>query len=56
MVFIRSSKNQAWILPPDIRDLIPSRTDTYQLKPQIELVEENCGLLKEGTKICADSG
>jgi len=31
-------------------------TDTYQLKPQIELVEENCGLLKEGTKICADSG
>ena len=28
----------------------------YQLKPQIELVEENCGLLKEGTKICADSG
>jgi transposase len=26
------------------------------LKPQIELVEENCGLLKEGTKICADNG
>ena len=28
----------------------------YQLEPQIELVEDNCGLLKEGTKICADSG
>ena len=32
------------------------RTDMYQLEPQIELVEDNCGLLKEGTKICADSG
>ena len=32
------------------------RSDMYQLKPQIELVEDNCGLLKEGTKICADSG
>jgi transposase len=32
------------------------RTDMYQLEPQIELVEENCGLLKEGSKICADSG
>ena len=37
-------------------DVCQDRTDTYQLKPQIELVEENCGLLKEGTKICADSG
>jgi transposase len=26
------------------------------MKLQIELVEENCDLLKEGTKICADSG
>lgn len=32
------------------------RTDTYQLKPQIELVEDNCGFLKEGTKVCADNG
>ena len=32
------------------------RTDMYQLEPQIKLVEENCGFLKEGTKICADSG
>ena len=24
MVFIKSSKNQVWTLPPDIRDLIPS--------------------------------
>jgi transposase len=37
-------------------DICQDRTDTYQLKPQIELVEENCGLLKEGTKVCADSG
>ena len=37
-------------------DICQDRTDIYQLKPQIELVEENCGLLKEGTKICADSG
>ena len=37
-------------------DVCQDRTDIYQLKPQIELVEENCGLLKEGTKICADSG
>jgi transposase len=37
-------------------DVCQDRTDMYQLKPQIELVEENCGLLKEGTKICADSG
>jgi len=24
MAFIKSSKNQVWTLPPDIRDLIPS--------------------------------
>jgi transposase len=37
-------------------DVSQDRIDNYQLKPQIELVEENCGLLKEGTKICADNG
>ena len=37
-------------------DVCQDRSDMYQLKPQIELVEENCGLLKEGTKICADTG
>ena len=37
-------------------DVCQDRSDMYQLKPQIELVEENCGLLKECTKICADSG
>jgi len=37
-------------------DVCQDRSDMYQLKPQIELVEENCGQLKEGTKICADSG
>jgi len=37
-------------------DVCQDRSDMYQLKPQIELVEENCGSLKKGTKICADSG
>jgi transposase len=37
-------------------DVSQDRIDTFQLKPQIKLVEENCGLLKEGTKICADNG
>ena len=37
-------------------DVSQDRIDTYQLKPQIELVEDNCGLLKEGAKICADNG
>jgi transposase len=37
-------------------EVCQDRSDMYQLKPQIELVEENCGLLKEGTKICADTG
>ncbi len=37
-------------------DVCQDRNDTYQLKPQIELVEENCGALKEGTMICADTG
>ncbi|MBM4240688.1 MAG: IS1182 family transposase [Euryarchaeota archaeon] len=31
-------------------------TDHYQLKPQIELVEENLGKLPKGTKISADNG
>ncbi|RPJ73940.1 MAG: IS1182 family transposase [Alphaproteobacteria bacterium] len=37
-------------------DVCQDRNDTYQLKPQIEMVEENCGLLKVGTKLCADTG
>jgi transposase len=37
-------------------DVCQDRSDTYQLKPQIEMVEENCGLLIVGTKICADTG
>ena len=37
-------------------DVCQDRNDMHQLKSQIELVEENCGMLKEGTKICADSG
>lgn len=37
-------------------DVCQDRNDMHQLKAQIELVEKNCGSLKEGTKICADSG
>src|SRR5664279_3807292 len=37
-------------------DVCQDRADMYQLKPQIELVEENCGSLKEGTKISANNG
>jgi transposase len=37
-------------------DVCQDRNDMHQLKPQIELVEKNCGVLKAGTKICADSG
>jgi len=37
-------------------DVCQDRNDMYQLKPQIEMVEENCGLLKVGTKLCADTG
>lgn len=32
------------------------RNDVHQLKPQLELVEQYYGQLKESTKICADSG
>jgi transposase len=37
-------------------DVCQERNDVHQLKPQIKLVEDNCSLLNEGTKICADSG
>ncbi|KKH98035.1 transposase [Methanosarcina sp. 1.H.T.1A.1] len=37
-------------------DVCQDRSDMHQLKSQIELVEENCCLLKKGTKVCADSG
>jgi len=37
-------------------DVCQDRNDMYQLKPQIEMVEENCGLLKVGTKLCANTG
>jgi transposase len=37
-------------------DVCQDRNDTHQLKPQLELVEQYCGQLKESTKICADSG
>lgn len=37
-------------------DICQSSNDVNQLKPQIKLVEENCGRLKEGTKISIDNG
>lgn len=37
-------------------DVCKETTDHHQLEPQIELVEENCGKLKEGTKVTADNG
>jgi transposase len=37
-------------------DVCQDGVDFNQLKPQIELVEENCGKLKEGTKISLDNG
>ncbi len=37
-------------------DVCKDTTDHNQLKPQIELVEENCGKLKEKTKVSADNG
>lgn len=37
-------------------DVCQDRNDVHQLKPQLEIVEQYCGKLKESTKICADSG
>lgn len=37
-------------------DICQDAVDFNQLKRQIELVEENCGKLKEGTKISLDNG
>lgn len=37
-------------------DVCQDVCDINQLKPQVELVEENCGELKERTKISADTG
>lgn len=37
-------------------DVCNDCTDHNQLKPQIEQTEENCGELKEGTKITIDNG
>ena len=37
-------------------DICQDAVDFNQLKPQIELVEENCGRLKKGTKISLDNG
>jgi transposase len=36
MAFIKSSKNQIWILPPDIRDLIPSDHICYLVESFVD--------------------
>jgi transposase len=36
MAFIKSSKNQAWTLPPDIRDLIPSDHICYLVESFVD--------------------
>ena len=36
MVFIKSSKNQVWTLPPDIRDLIPSDHICYLVESFVD--------------------
>ena len=37
-------------------DVCKESTDNTQLKPQIELTEENCGKLEDGTKVTVDNG
>ena len=37
-------------------DICKEATDHHQLKPQIELAEENCGELTDGTKVTVDNG
>ena len=37
-------------------DVCKEATDHHQLEPQIELVEENCGKLKEKTRVTIDNG
>jgi transposase len=37
-------------------DVCKDAVDYNQLKPQIEFVEENCGKLKDGTKVTIDNG
>ena len=37
-------------------DVCKDATDHHQLEPQIELTEENCGRLKEKTKVTVDNG
>ena len=39
MVFIESSKNEVWTLPPDIRDLIPSDHICYLVEAFVDLMD-----------------
>jgi len=39
MVFIKSSKNQVWNLPPDIRDLIPSDHICYLIESFVDMTD-----------------
>lgn len=50
---ITADNKQGFIVANDV---CQDAVDYNQLKPQIEQVEENCGKLKEGTKISLDNG
>ncbi len=39
MVFIKSSKNQVWTLPPDIRDLIPPDHICYLVESFVDEID-----------------
>ena len=39
MVFIESSKNEVWTLPPDIRDLIPSDHICYLVEAFVDMMD-----------------
>jgi transposase len=41
MAFIKSSKNQVWTLPPDIRDLIPSDHICYLVESFVDEMDFN---------------
>ena len=39
MVFIKSSKNEVWTLPPDIRDLFPSDHICYLVESFVDKMD-----------------
>jgi len=56
MAYIPSYKDQSWLLPPALDDLIPDDADGGHLKPQVEQAEQNLGGLPEGLVWSCDAG